>query len=57
MLEIARPNMTPASVRIEAGDLVSGGPVRTSSFSQSSGAGRVAVRITGMLATTSSVAT
>ena len=51
---MAIPNITPASLRTATGDFVSGGPMSTSSFSQASGAGRVAVRMTGIPAVASS---
>jgi hypothetical protein len=51
-----RPKLTPASCRMEAGERVSGGPERTSFFSQISGAGR-GVRMMGTSALASSVAT
>ena len=54
---MASPKVTPASARISAGDLVSGGPVRAFIFSQVSGASRREVKITGILAVASSSAT
>ena len=54
---IANPKVTPASERMLAADLVKGGPTRVFCFSQVSGAPRLAVRITGTLASASSAAT
>ena len=56
-MPIPSPNFTPASLRIEAGERVSGGPTRTSFFSQVSGAGLAPVSMTGILASASSIAT
>ena len=54
---ISIANLTPDSKRIAAGERESGGPVCTSNFSNESGAGRVDVKMTGIFAAASSVAT
>lgn len=56
------PNMesayfTPASVSTAAGDLLRGGPGSEFLASKAAGAPRLAVRITGILASASSLAT
>lgn len=54
---IASANSTPASDKIAALDLVSGGPTSMFFVSQESGAPRFAVNMTGIFASASSVAT
>jgi len=54
---MAIANLTPASMSTAAGERERGGPDCTSNFWKESGAGRVEVRITGILAAASSVAT
>jgi hypothetical protein len=53
----ARPNFTPASERTCTGERVSGGPTSTSLCSQESGAPLKEVKIRGIPAAASSVAT